>query len=72
MNSMPRALACRAVGMCLFALALLSVPASAQVPLAGNWNPYRTHEDEQDRGPGSDLGDYSGLPINEAARLFVV
>src|SRR4026208_1835338 len=44
--------------------------ASAQAMLAGNWNPYRTHEDEQDRGPGPDLGDYLGLPINSAARLF--
>ena len=43
--------------------------AWAQSPLAGNWNSLR-HEDEQDRGPGPDLGDYSGLPINSAARLF--
>ena len=54
----------------LILLVLSSVPASAQVLLAGNWNPYRTHEDEQDRGPGPDLGDYLGLPINNAARLF--
>jgi glyoxylase-like metal-dependent hydrolase (beta-lactamase superfamily II) len=44
--------------------------ASAQVALSGTWIPYRTHEDEQDRGPGPDLGDYLGLPINNAARLF--
>jgi hypothetical protein len=43
--------------------------ASAQSPLAGNWNSLR-FEDEQDRGPGPDLGDYSGLAINSAARLF--
>ena len=43
--------------------------AWAQSVLAGNWNSPR-HEDEQDRGPGPDLGDYSGLPINSAARLF--
>jgi glyoxylase-like metal-dependent hydrolase (beta-lactamase superfamily II) len=43
---------------------------SAQVLLSGNWVPYRAHEDEQDRGPGPDLGDYLGLPINDAARLF--
>ena len=30
----------------------------------------RSHEDDQDRGPGPDLGDYTGLPINDAARLF--
>ena len=51
-------------------IVLGSVPASAQVLLSGNWIPYRTHEDEQDRGPGPDLGDYLGLPINDAARLF--
>ena len=33
--------------------------ALAQAILAGNWNSVRTHEDEQDRGPGPDLGDYS-------------
>jgi glyoxylase-like metal-dependent hydrolase (beta-lactamase superfamily II) len=56
------------------ALALVSVlsansTAWAQSPLAGNWNSLR-FEDEQDRGPGPDLGDYSGLAINSAARLF--
>jgi hypothetical protein len=45
-------------------------PALAQVDLSGSWVPHRTHEDEQDRGPGPDLGDYLGIPINEAARLF--
>ena len=53
-----------------FLLALAaSVPASAQIQLSGVWNP-RTHEDQLDRGPGPDLGDYTGLPINDAARLF--
>ena len=47
-----------------------AVPASAQVLLSGNWTSLRTHEDEQDRGPGPDLGDYTGIPINDAARLF--
>jgi len=46
-----------------------SIPASAQIQLSGVWNP-RTHEDQPDRGPGPDLGDYTGLPINDAARLF--
>jgi hypothetical protein len=57
--------------VCLI-LAMLagSTAAQAQAILAGNWNPYRTHEDEQDRGPGPDLGDYLGLPINTAGRLF--
>ena len=51
-----------------FLLALgASAPASAQIQLSGVWNP-RTHEDQLDRGPGPDLGDYTGLPINDAAR----
>jgi glyoxylase-like metal-dependent hydrolase (beta-lactamase superfamily II) len=50
-------------------LCVASVPAFAQIQLSGVWNPLR-HEDEQDRGPGPDLGDYTGLPINDAARLF--
>jgi len=56
----------------LVTMALLATVAPttwAQSPLAGNWNSLR-HEDEQDRGPGPDLGDYLGLPINSAARLF--
>ncbi|HLG54192.1 MAG TPA: MBL fold metallo-hydrolase [Vicinamibacterales bacterium] len=52
------------------ALMLWGTPAFAQAILSGNWNSLRTFEDEQDRGPGPDLGDYSGLPINSAARLF--
>ena len=52
------------------ALGLSSVRASAQIQLSGVWNPMRSHEDDQDRGPGPDLGDYTGLPINDAARLF--
>jgi cyclase len=40
----------------------------AQVDLTGTWTP-KFHEDQQDRIPGPDLGDYLGLPINEAARF---
>jgi hypothetical protein len=64
-NSTPRFVL---VAPVVAALALAaSVPASAQIQLAGVWNP-RTHEDQLDRGPGPDLGDYTGLPINDAAR----
>ena len=62
-----------AVVVILLAVALSilwSGPASAQVPLAGTWLPVRPNEDDQDRGPGPDLGDYTGLPINDAGRLF--
>jgi hypothetical protein len=53
----------------LLPLVLLSgIPLFAQIDLTGTWVP-RYHEDYQDRIPGPDLGDYLGLPINDAARL---
>jgi glyoxylase-like metal-dependent hydrolase (beta-lactamase superfamily II) len=58
-----------AAGVILASL-LAGEAAYAQAILAGNWIPYRNHEDEQDRGPGPDLGDYLGIPLNNAARLF--
>ena len=55
-----------------FACALLVVatapPASAQVDLTGMWAPI-FHEDQVERIPGPDVGDYAGLPINDAMRL---
>ena len=58
-------------------LVLLSVSAVAQtagafvaapgLDLSGNWAPI-VHEDQPERGPGPELGDYLGLPINAAAR----
>jgi hypothetical protein len=39
----------------------------AQVDIAGEWAS-RTNEDQPHRAPGADLGDYTGLPINAAAR----
>ena len=44
------------------------VPAFAQIDLSGEWNP-QFHEDQPERIPGPEIGDYLGLPINEAARL---
>ena len=44
-----------------------AVPASAQTDFSGEWSALR-HEDNEDRGPGPDLGDYTGLPLNDAAR----
>src|SRR5215204_6826788 len=43
-------------------------PASAQVDLSGMWAPI-FHEDQIERVPGPEIGDYSGLPINDAARM---
>lgn len=42
--------------------------ASAQTDLSGIWQPI-FHEDQPERMPGPDIGDYAGLPITDAARL---
>ena len=47
---------------------LLAVPICAQVDFSGEWAPFY-HEDAIERGPGAELGDYTELPINEAARM---
>jgi hypothetical protein len=54
----------------LLALAGLLPPASvaAQVDFSGEWAPLY-HEDAPERLPGPELGDYTGLPLNEAGRL---
>ena len=51
------------------AITLVSTPAFAQVSFVGDWSG-RYHEDQPDRVPGEEPGDFSGLPINEAARFF--
>ena len=45
----------------------LAGTAGAQVNLEGQWRGFY-HEDEPDRLPGPELGDYGGLPLNDAAR----
>src|SRR5579872_6566564 len=50
------------------AFLLICAPAFAQVDLSGQWSG-RFHEDQEHRVPGPELGDYLGLPINDAARM---
>jgi hypothetical protein len=51
-----------------FACLLLgSAPAFAQIELSGSWAPI-LYEDYIERGPGSDLGDFTGMPLNDEAR----
>src|SRR4051812_45966147 len=45
-----------------------SGPAFAQIDLSGEWAAH-TNEDQPHRVPGPDLGDYTGIPVNDAARL---
>lgn len=55
----------------LLALVLLGatvLPAQAQVDLSGSWQA-RLHEDNLERGAGPDVGEYQGLPVNDAARM---
>ena len=51
-----------------FVLALLVPPLHAQLDPTGEWD-NRFHEDEPERIPGPEIGDYLGIPINDAARL---
>jgi glyoxylase-like metal-dependent hydrolase (beta-lactamase superfamily II) len=55
------------------AVALWAAAAHAQVEVAGDWDQpgggiFGFQEEFLDRGGGPDLGDYAGLPINEALR----
>jgi len=53
----------------VLALAVLrAAPARAQVDFSGEWSPIY-HENGPERGPGPELGDYTEIPINEAARM---
>ncbi len=45
-----------------------ATPASAQIDLSGIWAPIM-HEDQPERVPGPEVGDYTGLPITDAERL---
>ena len=51
----------------LLVLAATLSPAFAQIDFSGEWAP-RFYEDQPERVPGPELGDYLGLPINAAAR----
>ena len=51
----------------LAAFVALAGTASAQVDFSGNWAPLY-HEDQPERVPGPEVGDYVALPINDEAR----
>jgi hypothetical protein len=51
----------------LLTLALMSVPVSVEIDLAGNWAT-REHQDWIERAPGPEVVDYLGMPINDEAR----
>jgi glyoxylase-like metal-dependent hydrolase (beta-lactamase superfamily II) len=41
------------------------------IDLSGYWTP-ALHEDLMERGPGAELADYGGFPLNEAGRLWAL
>ena len=49
-------------------LLIVPTPALAQRDVAGNWAALY-HEDQPHRIPGPELGDYTGIPLNDAGRL---
>ena len=53
----------------LLLVALGSAPSFAQISLNGVWQNRTTDEDEPDRLPGPELGDYTGIPLTPAARF---
>ena len=53
--------------MPLCALLAMSVPAFAQMDIAGSYTNLM-HEDYIERGPGSFLGDYTGVPLTDDGR----
>jgi hypothetical protein len=55
--------------MLLIAILLSSSSAFAQIDLVGEWAP-QFHEDQPERVGGPPIGDYAGLPINDAARFM--
>jgi hypothetical protein len=56
-----------AAAMLMAAQAALASRALGDIDLSGEWA-NRVHEDQIERGPGPEIGDFTGLPINEAAR----
>jgi len=55
--------------MLLIAIVLSNSSAFAQIDFVGEWAP-QFHEDQPERVGGPPVGDYSGLPINDAARFM--
>ena len=58
----------RTGGLVLTLFVLAGPPLFAQRDIAGEWSALY-HEDQPHRIPGPELGDYTGLPINDAGRL---
>jgi hypothetical protein len=51
-----------------FLMALTASAALGQIDLSGEWG-QKMHEDGPERGAGPEIGDYTGLPVNDRARM---
>src|SRR5689334_646801 len=58
----------KVVACLVFVVCACASPAFAQTDFSGEWAP-RFWEDQPERVPGPELGDYLGIPISDAARL---
>jgi hypothetical protein len=56
-------------GLLIPAAWIMTAPARAEIDLSGDWA-VRIHSDNQDRTAGPELGDYTALPVNDAARAL--
>jgi hypothetical protein len=70
MKPFPRSRHCSALFFSALAAILLltGAPGFAQIDFSGHWV-NKAHEDLPERGPGPHIGDYMGLPINDATRM---
>lgn len=64
-----RVLALRGLFGAAVMLACSGAPAQAQIDITGSFNAI-FNEDQPERVPGPSLGDYLGLPVNDAARAY--
>ena len=56
------------VPLLLLGLMFVAVPAFAQMDFSGEWAPI-FYEDQPERVAGPEIGDYTGIPITDAARV---
>jgi len=54
----------RKILLFLLVIFAISTPGFAQVDLTGSWAP-RLYEDYIERGPRSELGDFTGMPMTD-------
>jgi len=51
--------------------AAADAPSGPAIDISGYWTP-TMNEDGMERGPGSELNDYGGFPLNESGRLWAL